>query len=133
MRTPTEDWIELVLVEGQFDAADDYIVDHLETDDIVITADIPLAARCLDSGPGCWPDQPTLHRNEYQRCLASTCSPSFDAGSLGPPPFQKRSLLFLQQLDRSSIDPPSNLGRTDFPAKNGRVSRPCHLAANAAG
>ena len=37
MRTPEENWIELVVVEGQFDAADDYIVDHLEADDIVIT------------------------------------------------------------------------------------------------
>ena len=50
MRTPTEDWIELVIVNDQFNAADNYIVEHLEADDIVISGDIPLAARCLNSG-----------------------------------------------------------------------------------
>ena len=38
MRTPTEGWIELVIVNDHFDAADDYIVDHLEVDDIVISS-----------------------------------------------------------------------------------------------
>ena len=36
-----------VLVGAEFDAADNWIVDHAVADDIVITADIQLAARCL--------------------------------------------------------------------------------------
>ena len=32
------------------DAADDWIVDHIAAGDICVTADIPLAARCLDKG-----------------------------------------------------------------------------------
>ncbi|MGB9154765.1 MAG: YaiI/YqxD family protein [Alphaproteobacteria bacterium] len=36
-----------VLVGPEFDAADNWIVDHLAADDIVITSDIQLAARCL--------------------------------------------------------------------------------------
>jgi len=33
------------------DAADDWIVEHAGENDIVITADIPLASRCLAKGP----------------------------------------------------------------------------------
>jgi len=50
MRTPDEDWIELVLVNDSLDAADDWIADHVTKDDIVITGDIPLASRCLEKG-----------------------------------------------------------------------------------
>ena len=38
------------VVSGSFDAADDWIVEQLKRDDIVITADIPLASRCLKLG-----------------------------------------------------------------------------------
>jgi uncharacterized protein len=50
MRMPHDDRLELVVVEGGFDAADDWIVDHLQAEDIVITADILLADRCLKKG-----------------------------------------------------------------------------------
>jgi hypothetical protein len=50
MRTPHEDWVEAVVVEGQFNAADDWIVDHVSKDGIVVTGDIPLASRCLAKG-----------------------------------------------------------------------------------
>ena len=39
--------IEMVVVSGGFDAADDWIAAKVEADDIVITADIPLADRCV--------------------------------------------------------------------------------------
>jgi hypothetical protein len=44
---PEEDWLESVIVSGRFDAADDWIVENTQKDDIVVTADIPLASRCL--------------------------------------------------------------------------------------
>ena len=47
---PPEDGISMVLVNNQLDAADDWIVDHAARNDIVITGDIPLAARCLKIG-----------------------------------------------------------------------------------
>jgi len=50
MRTPDDPRITLEVVEDAFDAADDWIVDHVETGDIVITADIPLASRCMQKG-----------------------------------------------------------------------------------
>ena len=42
---PEEDWLESVIVSGRFDAADDWIVENTQKDDIVVTADIPLVAR----------------------------------------------------------------------------------------
>ncbi len=50
MRVPTSDRIRLEVVEGDLDAADDWIVEQIGAGDIVITADIPLAARCMDRG-----------------------------------------------------------------------------------
>src|SRR5882724_1903630 len=39
-----------VVVESGADAADDWIAEQIAEDDIAITADIPLAARCLKKG-----------------------------------------------------------------------------------
>ena len=47
MRVPNEPWVRLELVGDSSDAADDWIVDQVQSNDIVITADIPLASRCL--------------------------------------------------------------------------------------
>ena len=46
MRVPTDALVELV-VRGGFGAVDDWIAEQAGPGDIVITADIPLAARCL--------------------------------------------------------------------------------------
>jgi uncharacterized protein YaiI (UPF0178 family) len=42
--------VELVLVDRGPDAADDWIAGNVQAGDIVVTADIPLAARCLAAG-----------------------------------------------------------------------------------
>lgn len=39
-----------VIVSNGFDAADDWIADNIGVDDIVITADVPLAVRCVAKG-----------------------------------------------------------------------------------
>ena len=41
--------IRAVLVGQEFDAADNWIVEHVQAGDIVITADIQLAGRCLQA------------------------------------------------------------------------------------
>ena len=46
LRVPANPRVELVVREG-FGAADDWIAEQAGPGDIVITADIPLAARCL--------------------------------------------------------------------------------------
>ena len=44
---PQRDLIRLIVVNKGFDAADQHIIDQVEIHDIVITADIPLAAKIL--------------------------------------------------------------------------------------
>ena len=50
MQAPRGQRIRMQVVPGSFDAADDWIVEHVAQDDIVITSDIPLASRCLHAG-----------------------------------------------------------------------------------
>jgi uncharacterized protein YaiI (UPF0178 family) len=50
LRVPSSGEVELVVVGPGADAADDWIASHAATDDIVVTGDIPLAARCLEKG-----------------------------------------------------------------------------------
>jgi uncharacterized protein YaiI (UPF0178 family) len=49
LRVPTSPLVELVVRRG-FGAADDYIAEVAGPGDIVVTADIPLAARSLEKG-----------------------------------------------------------------------------------
>lgn len=44
---PSSNLIRMIVVDRGFDAADKHIVEHVEVHDIVITADIPLAAEVL--------------------------------------------------------------------------------------
>lgn len=44
---PQSALIKLIVVDKGFDAADQHIIDQIENHDIVITADIPLAAKVL--------------------------------------------------------------------------------------
>jgi uncharacterized protein YaiI (UPF0178 family) len=46
-RVPVHPLIEMITVSGAFDAADDWIVENAVANDIVITADILLADRCV--------------------------------------------------------------------------------------
>jgi len=47
---PGSDYIEMVVVKAGLDVADGYIVEHLAPGDLVITADIPLAAAVVERG-----------------------------------------------------------------------------------
>jgi uncharacterized protein len=47
LRVPAGDWVQAVLPPEGFGSVDDWIAEHAEPGDIVITADIPLAERCL--------------------------------------------------------------------------------------
>lgn len=51
MTVPSNPRTKMVVVRGgHLDAADDWIVEQVETKDIVITSDLPLADRCLKKG-----------------------------------------------------------------------------------
>ena len=47
LATPPSQWISSIQVSSGFDVADNYIVEQVEVDDLVITADIPLAAEVI--------------------------------------------------------------------------------------
>ena len=50
LRVADSPLINRVVVPEGADAADDWIAERIGADDIAVTADIPLAARCLKSG-----------------------------------------------------------------------------------
>lgn len=50
MRLPEGELIERVVVPEGPDEADNWIAERAATGDVVITADVPLAARCVNSG-----------------------------------------------------------------------------------
>ena len=49
MRTPTDPLVTMVVCTG-FGAADDWIAEQIGPGDIAVTADVPLAARCVAKG-----------------------------------------------------------------------------------
>jgi uncharacterized protein YaiI (UPF0178 family) len=106
MNLPQEDGITLVVVKGQMDAADDWIVDHAARNDIVITADIPLAARCLKIGARVLePKGRVFTEASISSALANrdimTYLRNTGIETGGPAPFTPRDRsLFLQSLDK---------------------------------
>ncbi len=50
VRPSRDPMVQVVVVPSGADAADDWIVDHAQANDIVLTADIPLASRAIDKG-----------------------------------------------------------------------------------
>ena len=107
MRIPEEDNLSLQVVGEGLDAADDWIVEHLEVDDIVITADVPLAARCLEKAAfALGPTGKPFTQENIGSALATRdlLTALRDLGEVmgGPPPFDQRDRSrFLHQLDEA--------------------------------
>lgn len=107
MHTPHADWLELVVVEGQFDAVDDWIVERVTENDIVISGDIPLASRCLKKGALVLsPKGRIFTEDNIGEALATRelLSHLRNLGTItgGPAPFENRDRSrFLQRLDET--------------------------------
>ena len=107
MRVPSEGSVALVVVEGGFDAADDWIAEQVQPDDIVITADIPLASRCLKEGAKViGPTGKPFTEANIGDVLATRdlLTDLRGAGEItgGPPPLGPRDRSrFLQELDQA--------------------------------
>jgi len=105
MRIPPDEFIELIIVHEGFDAADDWIATHITETDIAVTADIPLAARCLKKGARVLdPKGRVYSEDSIGDALANRDFMAFlrDMGTMtgGPPPFeQKDRSRFMQRLD----------------------------------
>ncbi len=105
MRVPNEDWVEMVIVNDHFDAADDWIAEHVTTNDIVISGDIPLAARCLKKGArvlgprgGAFTQASIGNTLATRDLMAQLREMGMETG--GPAPFGERDRSrFLQSLD----------------------------------
>ena len=107
LRVPMEELIELVVVRGGFDAADDWIVEHGEAGDIVVTTDIPLAGRCLLRGCRVLSPKGTEFTEDAigdllaTRSLLEMLRQSGEIGG-GPAPFAKADRSrFLSKLDET--------------------------------
>ncbi|AYD01339.1 YaiI/YqxD family protein [Neorhizobium sp. NCHU2750] len=50
LRPSRDPMVKNVIVSGAFDAADDWIAERATQGDIVVTADVPLAGRCVEAG-----------------------------------------------------------------------------------
>ena len=107
MRIPQEKGITLEVVGDRPDEADDWIVDHLQPADIVITADILLASRCLKKGAYVIGSSGKSFTEENIGLAVATRDLLSDlrgAGEItgGPAPLKKTDRsLFLQQLDQA--------------------------------
>ncbi len=105
MRIPHERRIVLEVVAEGLDAADDWIVDHVSAHDIVVTADIPLAGRCLKKGAqAIRPTGKPFTEDNIGMAVATRdlFTELRSAGEMigGPPPLQKQDRSrFLQQFD----------------------------------
>ena len=105
MQTPNDASVHFQLVQEGPDVADDWIVEQAGVDDIVITADIPLADRAIKKGavalgtPGKPFTPPNIGSVLATRDLMSDLR---DLGAVtgGPPPLQQADRSrFLQALD----------------------------------
>ncbi len=107
MRIPHEAWLTLVVVDGQFNAVDDWIVEHVSENDIVISGDILLASRSLAKGAVVLDLRGgAFTEDNIGEALASRelLSQLRDLGTItgGPAPLERRDLSrFLQRLDET--------------------------------
>lgn len=106
MGIPQEELFELVIVNERFNATDDWIVEQVRDGDIVISSDIPLAARCLEKGARVVdPKGRIFTEGSIGDALANRGLMAYlrDMGDVtgGPAPFEKRDRSrFLQSLDK---------------------------------
>ena len=106
MRLSPEWDAQLVVVDDQFDAADNWIVEHVSKEDVVVTADIPLADRLIKAGARVIEPQGRILSDDNIGSILATRNLMHElrgAGEVtgGPAPFQKEDRLnFLQELEK---------------------------------
>jgi len=106
MRTPPSRFIKALQVPAGFDVADDRIIELATSGDLVITADIPLAAAALDKGAhvldprGSWFSRENIQeRLTMREVMEQLRSAGVDTG--GPAAYSPQDgKTFASQLDR---------------------------------
>ena len=111
LQVPPSPLISTRQVAGGFDVADDYIVGEISAGDLVVTADIPLAAEVVEKGAHAINPRGELYtRNNIRQRLAMRDfmeeMRSTGQVSGGPPPLnQQDRQAFANQLDRLLAKP----------------------------
>lgn len=106
LRVPASPWIRSLQVAAGFDVADQRIVKEVQAGDLVITADIPLAAQVIErQGHGLNPRGEFYTPENIRECLAMrNFMEELRASGVdtsGPPAFsQNDRQAFAAQLDR---------------------------------
>jgi uncharacterized protein YaiI (UPF0178 family) len=106
---PRDDMIERVVVSGDMDAADNWIAERARKGDIVVTADIPLAARTVKTGASVIaPNGKLFSESSIGMTLATrnlmTDLRSAGETTRGPKPFAPRDRsAFLSALDQAIV------------------------------
>jgi len=105
MNVPRSDLIERVIVSEGPDIADNWIAERAGAADIVVTADVPLAGRCVKNGATVIGTTGKLFDNDAIGMAVATRDLMADlrsAGAVtrGPPPLSRQDISrFLQALD----------------------------------
>ncbi|MCB2225788.1 MAG: YaiI/YqxD family protein [Desulfarculaceae bacterium] len=103
---PSNPLVTTVRVPGDMDAADRYIAEHLEPEDLVITTDLPLAAIVVEKGATGLNPRGELYTEENVRerlSMRDFLTGLRDSGVTtgGPPPYgPKDKQKFVEALDR---------------------------------
>jgi len=109
LQIPREPWIERVIVGDGLDAADDWIAERAGPRAIVVTADVPLASRCVRAGASVLaPNGKAFTDASVGMALATRnlMQELREAGAItgGPKPFSARDRsAFLGALDRAVV------------------------------
>lgn len=107
LSTPPSSFIKSIRVSSGFDVADNFIVQEIDKGDLVITADIPLAAEIIEKGAHALNPRGELYSIEtikqklVMRDLMDELRGSGEVTGGGPPPLNQRDRReFANQLDR---------------------------------
>jgi len=107
LNLPHEPWIVRVVVGSALDAADDWIAERAGPGSIVLTADVPLAARCVKAGATvlAFTGKPFSESSIGMALATRDLMQSLrEAGTItgGPKPFSRADRsAFLSALDRA--------------------------------
>lgn len=105
-RAPESDLIEVITVPYGADIADNLIAERMQAGDIVITGDIPLAARVVEKGGMAIGTRGELYdeKNVHGRLASRNLMEQFRSAGVdtsGPKPFNAKDVQsFANQLDR---------------------------------
>jgi hypothetical protein len=108
LRPSRDPMIRNVVVSAGFDAADDWIAENVAASDIVITADVPLAGRCVAGGAhvlgptGRLFDQANIGMATAMRDLNQHLRESGEIKGYNAAFSQKDRSRFLESLDRAA-------------------------------